>query len=31
MRERARELAGRVGLQDRLGTIVSSLSHGEQR
>jgi len=31
MRERARELAERVGLQDRLDTLVASLSHGEQR
>ena len=31
MRERARELAERVGLKDQLGTLVSSLSHGEQR
>jgi branched-chain amino acid transport system ATP-binding protein len=31
MRERARELAERVGLKDELGTLVSSLSHGEQR
>jgi branched-chain amino acid transport system ATP-binding protein len=31
MRERARELAERVGLKDQLGTLVVSLSHGEQR
>jgi branched-chain amino acid transport system ATP-binding protein len=31
MRERARELAERVGLKDQLGTLVASLSHGEQR
>ena len=31
MREHARELAERVGLQGRLGTLVGSLSHGEQR
>jgi branched-chain amino acid transport system ATP-binding protein len=31
MRERARELAGLVGLQARTGTLVGSLSHGEQR
>ena len=31
MRERARELAERVGLKDQLGTLVGSLSHGEQR
>jgi branched-chain amino acid transport system ATP-binding protein len=31
MRERARELAERVGLKDELGTVVASLSHGEQR
>ncbi len=31
LRERARELAERVGLQDQLGTTVGSLSHGEQR
>jgi branched-chain amino acid transport system ATP-binding protein len=31
MRERARELAERVGLKDALGTLVASLSHGEQR
>jgi branched-chain amino acid transport system ATP-binding protein len=31
MRERARELAEAVGLQDRLDTVVASLSHGEQR
>ena len=31
LRERARELAERVGLKDQLGTTVGSLSHGEQR
>src|SRR5215218_3646086 len=31
MRERAREIAERVGLKDRLDTPVASLSHGEQR
>jgi branched-chain amino acid transport system ATP-binding protein len=31
MRARARELAERVGLQGALGTLVGSLSHGEQR
>jgi branched-chain amino acid transport system ATP-binding protein len=31
MRARARELAERVGLASRLGTLVGSLSHGEQR
>ena len=31
MRERARELAAQVGLAERLGTLVGSLSHGEQR
>ena len=31
IRERARELAGRVGLERQLGTLVGSLSHGEQR
>ena len=31
MRARARELAERVGLQGRLGALVASLSHGEQR
>ena len=31
MRERARELAERVGLKEQLRTLVSSLSHGEQR
>ena len=31
MREQARELANQVGLGDRLGTLVGSLSHGEQR
>jgi branched-chain amino acid transport system ATP-binding protein len=31
MRERARDLAGRVGLGDQLGTLVGALSHGEQR
>ena len=30
-RERAAELAGAVGLAARLGTLVGSLSHGEQR
>jgi branched-chain amino acid transport system ATP-binding protein len=31
MRDRARELAGAVGLQARVETLVGSLSHGEQR
>jgi branched-chain amino acid transport system ATP-binding protein len=31
VRERARELAGAVGLQSRVQTLVGSLSHGEQR
>jgi branched-chain amino acid transport system ATP-binding protein len=31
LRERARDLAERVGLADQLGTVVGSLSHGEQR
>jgi branched-chain amino acid transport system ATP-binding protein len=31
LRERARELAERVGLEGQLGTTVGSLSHGEQR
>jgi branched-chain amino acid transport system ATP-binding protein len=31
MRTRARELADRVGLANQLGTLVGSLSHGEQR
>jgi branched-chain amino acid transport system ATP-binding protein len=31
LRERARELAERVGLEKQLGTTVGSLSHGEQR
>ncbi len=31
IRERARELAEEVGLQDRIGEVVGSLSHGEQR
>jgi branched-chain amino acid transport system ATP-binding protein len=31
MRARARELADRVGLANQLGTLVGSLSHGEQR
>ena len=31
IRERARELAERVGLERQLGTLVGSLSHGEQR
>ena len=31
MRERARELAGAVGLQAKLDVLVGSLSHGEQR
>ncbi len=31
MRDRARELAGAVGLQRRVETLVGSLSHGEQR
>jgi branched-chain amino acid transport system ATP-binding protein len=31
MRARARELAERVGLASQLGTLVGSLSHGEQR
>jgi branched-chain amino acid transport system ATP-binding protein len=30
-RERARELAGAVGLQAKLDTLVGSMSHGEQR
>jgi branched-chain amino acid transport system ATP-binding protein len=30
-RERARELAERVGLEEQLGTVVGTLSHGEQR
>ena len=31
LRDRARELAGAVGLQRRVQTLVGSLSHGEQR
>jgi branched-chain amino acid transport system ATP-binding protein len=31
LRERARELAERVGLREQLETVVGSLSHGEQR
>jgi branched-chain amino acid transport system ATP-binding protein len=31
MRERGREMAAAVGLQDRLGTVVAEMSHGEQR
>jgi branched-chain amino acid transport system ATP-binding protein len=31
IRERVRELAERVGLERQLGTLVGSLSHGEQR
>jgi branched-chain amino acid transport system ATP-binding protein len=31
LRELARDLAERVGLEDQLGTVVGSLSHGEQR
>ena len=31
MRERARELAAAVGLGSKLGTLVGSISHGEQR
>jgi branched-chain amino acid transport system ATP-binding protein len=31
MRERARELARAVGLDGKLGTLVGSISHGEQR
>jgi branched-chain amino acid transport system ATP-binding protein len=31
IRERAEELAERVGLADQLGAVVGSLSHGEQR
>ncbi len=31
MRERAREMAERVGLEDTLDRIVGELSHGEQR
>jgi branched-chain amino acid transport system ATP-binding protein len=31
LRERARDLAARVGLEDQLATLVGSLSHGEQR
>ncbi|MFL5860488.1 MAG: ABC transporter ATP-binding protein [Solirubrobacteraceae bacterium] len=31
LRERARELAGAVGLGERLDALVGSLSHGEQR
>jgi branched-chain amino acid transport system ATP-binding protein len=31
MRERARELADSVGLAGKVGTLVGSLSHGEQR
>jgi len=31
IRERARELAGTVGLQSKLASLVGSISHGEQR
>jgi branched-chain amino acid transport system ATP-binding protein len=31
MRERARELAGAVGLEGKLSSLVGSISHGEQR
>ena len=31
MRERARELAAAVGLKDKIGDLVGSISHGEQR
>ena len=31
MRERARELARAVGLESQIGTLVGSISHGEQR
>jgi len=31
MRQRARELAGAVGLEAKLGALVGSISHGEQR
>jgi branched-chain amino acid transport system ATP-binding protein len=31
LRERARDFGERVGLADQLGTVVGSLSHGEQR
>jgi branched-chain amino acid transport system ATP-binding protein len=31
VRTRAREVAGRVGLNDRLSSVAGSLSHGEQR
>jgi branched-chain amino acid transport system ATP-binding protein len=31
LRARAREIAGTIGLADRLGMLVGSLSHGEQR
>ena len=31
MRERARELAAAVGLQSKIGDLVGSISHGEQR
>jgi branched-chain amino acid transport system ATP-binding protein len=31
MRERARELAGTVGLEGQIDTLVGSISHGEQR
>ncbi len=31
MRERAREMAGAVGLGEKLGALVGNLSHGEQR
>ena len=31
LRERAAELAGAVGMQGKLGTLVGALSHGEQR
>jgi len=31
MRDRAREAAGKVGIHEKLGELVSSLSHGEHR
>ena len=31
MRERGRQMAVEVGLEERLGTVVAELSHGEQR
>jgi len=31
LRERAREAAGKTGIHDKLGELVSSLSHGEHR